>query len=551
MARVPTLYEELIVAQSLQELAELRPLRVNFEVMWEESAALIWPTMRHSFMYGQYQTPGEKRTEHQVDATGMLALTRFGAILDSLMTPRNMVWHQLEADDPYVMKDRATRLWFQNATRALFKHRYAPTAGFSGQNQLIYKGLGGFGTGHMFVDRLSTGPGLRYKAVPLGQTYFKENHQGIVNGFIRIFHLTSKQSIDMFGDDCPEKIREAAKANRMGRWEFMQRVTERQDYDPDRMDVKGKRYASFYISIDCKMLVSEGGYNTFPSAVTRYEQGPEEVYGRGPATFVLPALKTLNAEKKVFLKQGHRAADPVLLMADDGLVDMSMRPGAMNKGGWSAAGHPLVGVLPTGDIQITKEMMGEERALINDAFLVTLFQILTETPTMTATEVVERTNEKGILLAPTVGNQANEYLGPMIDRELDLLSQQGLLEEMPPALQEAQGAYSIRYTSPLAKAARAGEAAGFMRTLEATTAIVNVTQDPSPLDNFEFDVAIPEIADIQSVPESWIASPDSVKAKRERRAQAQQQAMQIQAMPAQAAMAKAETDRAVKLGNEG
>jgi hypothetical protein len=31
-----------------------------------------------------------------VDATGMMALSRFAAICDSLLTPRNMIWHQLE-----------------------------------------------------------------------------------------------------------------------------------------------------------------------------------------------------------------------------------------------------------------------------------------------------------------------------------------------------------------------------------------------------------------------------------------------------------------------
>jgi hypothetical protein len=55
----------------------------------------------------------------------------------------------------------------------------------------------------------------------------------------------------------------------------------------------------------------------------------------------------------VFLKQGHRAADPVLLMADDGIVGMDMRPGAQNKGGVTADGKPLVHTLPTGDIQIS------------------------------------------------------------------------------------------------------------------------------------------------------------------------------------------------------
>jgi hypothetical protein len=78
---------------------------------------------------------------------------------------------------------------------------------------------------------------------------------------------------------------------------------------------------------------------------------------------ILPALKTLNAEKRMFLKVGHRAADPVLLTYDDGVVDFSMRPGAMNKGGVNKDGRLLVNTLPTGNLQITKEMMDEERSL--------------------------------------------------------------------------------------------------------------------------------------------------------------------------------------------
>src|SRR5262249_28550024 len=143
----------------------------------------------------------------------------------------------------------------------------------------------------------------------------------------------------------------------------------------------------------------------FPFACSRYDQTPLEVYGRGPAQMVLPALKTLNAQKRTFLKQGHRAADPVLLTADDGIVDVDLRPDAMNKGGVSADGRPLITTLPVGNIDVNEKMMDMERSIINDTFLVTLFQIMVETPQMTATEVVERVNEKGILLAPTIGRQ--------------------------------------------------------------------------------------------------------------------------------------------------
>jgi hypothetical protein len=256
---------------------------------------------------------------------------------------------------------------------------------------------------------------------------------------------------------------------------------------------------------------------------------------------VLPALKTLNAQKTVFLKQGHLAGDPVLLLADDGLMNMEKRPGGMVAGGTNADGKPLVNVLPTGEIQITKEMMAEEKSLINDAFLVTLFQILTETPQMTATEVIERTNEKGILLAPTVGRQQSEYLGPLIDRELDLLVQQRLLPPMPPRLQEARGEYQVVYTSPISRAMKAQEAAGFIRTVETVKELVNITQDPSLLDPFDFDTAIPAIADIQAVPVSWMADDEQIAMKRGNRAKAQARQEAIQAMPAQAAMLKAQS----------
>jgi hypothetical protein len=256
---------------------------------------------------------------------------------------------------------------------------------------------------------------------------------------------------------------------------------------------------------------------------------------------VLPALKTLNAEKKTFLTQGHRAIAPVLFTSDDGVIDASMRPGALNKGGVNAEGKLMVQALPTGNIQINKEMMDEERSLINDAFLVSLFQILEETPQMTATEVIERTNEKGILLAPTVGRQQDEYLGPMIHREIVCLGEQGLLPPMPPVLKEAKGSYEVAYTSPLSRAMRAQEAAGFIRTVETAKEIVNITQDPSYLDPFDFDAALPAIAEIQSVPPSWMSSDEKIAAKRKNRAAAAQQQAQVQALPAQAAMLKAQS----------
>jgi hypothetical protein len=542
--------EAQLFSDTMREFGQYRLMRDTTASQWQEIAELIMVSHSNTFYYGNDSWPGQKKTQRQIDSSGMMALSRFAAICDSLLTPRNMFWHQLGANDDYVMKDRATRLWFEQVTKILFKYRYAPIANFAAQNQANYQSLGAFGTGSMFVDVPHKAKGLRYRAPPLGETFFRENHQGLIDGCIRWFKMTAHQAETMWPGMLPGNLRSALAGNSQTKYNFLHHVCPREDYDKNRLDYKGKPFRSYYVCIEGNCLMYEegehyeSGYHTFPYAASRYEQAPNETYGRSPAMLVLPALKTLNAQKAVFLKQGHRAADPVLLTADDGLIDFSMRPGALNKGGMSSEGKRLVDILPTGNIQVNEKMMDMERNLINDAFLVTLFQILTETPQMTATEVIERTNEKGILLAPTVGRQQSEYLGPMIDRELDVLASQRLLPPMPPRLREAQGEYSVVYTSPLSRAQRAQEAAGFMRTVESVKELVNITQDPSLLDPFDFDTAIPAIAEIQAVPESWMADPKKIQAKRQNRAKQQQAQQQVQAMPAQAAIMKAQAVQA-------
>lgn len=535
-------YEEQIVEECLRAFWSLHSNRATFGSHWEEVAELVLPTSRNTFFWGNYNFPGQKKTDRQVDGKAAIALERFAAILDSLLTPRNQMWHMLEPDVEELKKVRRVMLWFEEVNRILFKQRYKPASNFSGQNLNTFVSLGAFGNGSIWIDRLRDiegNRGISYKSIPLGETYFEENFQGRVNGFCRPFRLTRTQAIEQFGEEnLSEVVLAATDANAL--FDFLWRVTPRKDYDPGRIDAKGKPWASFYIEMTTKKLISEGGFRTFPMPTTRYIQTPGEVYGRGPAVQVLPNIKTLNAEKGDFLKAGHRAVDPILLLGDDGLVDFTMKPGAMNKGGWSADGKPLVGTLPMGSIQVSKEMMDEEGIVINDAFLVTLFQILTEQPQMTATQVVEIANEKGILLAPTVGRQQSEYLGAMIPREIDVLIDLRMVPPPPPELVEAGGDYNVTYTSPLAKAMRAQEVSGFMRTTEYAIEIANATQDPSILDPFAFDRALPAIADIQSVPTSWMAGDDEIAAKRKGRQQMMQQQQQIQAAPAAAALMKAQ-----------
>lgn len=543
--RVQTEYEEHIVAESLREFSQMQTWRNTFASHWEETAELILPTSRNTFYFGDFNWPGQKKTDRQIDSTGMVALSRWTAICDSLMTPYNMQWHGLRADDDYVWKDRATQLWFEAATKKLFHERYKGPAGFSQANTSDWTELGAFGNAGLLMDAvdpvMSYGePGLRYHHIPMGGLFFHENHQHIVDGFVYWFKMTARQCLQRYGEEnFPAQLIPALNMNSEMLYDFIMRVCPREDYDPERVDHKGMKWASYHIFMPGRVLVRESGYRTFPMAISRYMQTPGEVYGRGPAQLVLPTLKTINAMKATYLKQVHRNADPVLLTIDDGVVGMNLRPGSMNKGGLDAAGHELVKTLPTGNVQVAKEMLDGEASLINDVFLVSLFQILMKTPQMSATEVIERMNEKGILVAPTLQRQWSERMETQIHRELDLLMQQGLLPPMPPRLKEAQGRYRIIQSSPLARVARSQEVAGFLRTVEIAKELVSVTGDTSLLDPFAFNRALPDIAELQGVVPSWMSSKQEIANKQVIRAKSIAAKQAVDAMPAQAAMIKA------------
>jgi hypothetical protein len=533
--------DNAIAEEVCREFQEVSGDRGTWESHWQEVAELALPSYSGMFSTnGQYQTPGEKRTTKQYDSTAAIALSRFAAVMESMLTPRNQKWHRLMPGNTELNRNREVRLWMEETTARLFKHRYAPKANFAGQNHQNYIGLGAFGTGCLFTDELADEPGIRYRAIHLGEIYFFENHQGIIDKAIRRFPMTARQAVQKWGEDkVPPVIKAEYGKNSKRLFWFLHCVKPRAERDTERRDYKGMAFASYYVEQETKTLMSEGGYRTFPYSISRYTQAPGEVYGRSPAMEVLPAIKTLNQEKKDMLKQGQRNVDPVLLAHDDGVVDtFSLRSGHVNPGGVNADGKALIHALPVGNLAAGEKMMEMEVRVINDAFLVTLFQILTETPEMTATEVMERVREKGMLLSPTMGRQQSEYLGPLIERELDVLARQGMLTPMPGALIEAGGEYTVQYDSPLSRAQRAEEAAGLMRTIETALNVVAQSQNPEPLDWFDWDTIMPEIGEIQAVPARWMRSPDQIKIIRQARAKQQQVATAIEAGPAAAGMMK-------------
>lgn len=536
--------DDQLAQEVIRDYSEAKRGRGIWEQHWEDVARYVLPHYSTSFYTEGNTTPGKERGEFMYDVTANTALFRFAAAMESMLTPRNGKWHRIRITDPDLNKLRRVQLWCDQVNDTLFHYRYSPMANYQSQQHDGYVGIGAFGTSCLFTDQLMLPGqrGLRYRNVNLGEVFFKVNHQGIVDTVIRRFKMTLRQveQRPAWAERLPDMLKQKAKARPEETVWVIHRVSPRENYDRQRIDAKGMRFASCYVIEDHQSLLEEGGYHEMPYAISRYLTAPNELYGRSPAMNVLPSIKVLNEEKKTMLKQGHRAVDPVLLVHDDGVLNgFSIRPGALNSGAVSSDGRPLVHTLPIGNVQVGKEMMDDERSAINDAFLVSLFQILTEQPQMTATEVLERAREKGALLSPTMGRFQSESLGPMIEREYSLLRRGGMLPPIPPELVEARAQFKVEYDAPLNRAMRAEEGAGIQRAMQFAAEIAGQAQDPSAMDWFNFDTIIPDMADINGAPFRYINDPATVQAKRKARSEQAATAQATQALPGMAAMMKA------------
>lgn len=533
-----------IAQDVLRRQSQMFGMRAMWESLWWQIDQRVNPSP--NCWFGNRPPQGAKWNMHLFDSTAGLALDKFKAILESILTPRNSKWHTLLTNAPALEDDVEIQRYLDQVNDILFKARYTPRANFASQMNEVYLSLGKFGTGCLFVDDVM-GDGLRYKSIHLSELFISENAYGIVDTIHRKFQYTARQAAEFFGiENLPEIILKSLdKADTYdNKFDFIHAVQPNPDYNPKSQKLINFKFLSHYVCCASEEMVRSGGYNSMPYLVTRYYTESNEVYGRGPATFALPDIQTLNEMKKTILRQAQLAVDPPIMVSEDGVMQsFSMQPGALNYGYLNDQGIAQAQPFQTGaNFQVAELMITGQEKIINDSFLVTLFQILSvDNPNMTATEVIQRAQEKGMLLAPAMGRQQSELLGPLIERELDILARAGALPPMPQVMIDMQGGddFKIQYESELARSQKLGDAQAIVQTMGIVGQAAQM--DPSVLNVFDTNKMVRKIAEINGVPADCIRSVEEVAAIQQQ--QAQQQAMQ-QAMNNAPQVASAAKDAA-------
>ena len=280
--------DEMLAKSVVTRVDQLHSDRKNFHTLWQQAGELIYPLEQE---FETTRTNGESLTDRIVDSTAPRALEMFAGIMEHMLTPAHMKWHTLKINNAELANKREAKLWLEEANNTLFALRYSNESNFSSQMNSVFKNIGAFGTGTLFVDNAK--PGFWYKSIPLSLGYLDTDYKGIVNRYYYVMKYNSEQAIEAFGEkNLPEEVVEDAQNGRTSeKMEFVQGVFPNKDYVKDSFKIKESKFISVVVLKKDNSIVSKSYFKEFPFPTGRYAVAPNEIYGRGPGVTVLPDIK--------------------------------------------------------------------------------------------------------------------------------------------------------------------------------------------------------------------------------------------------------------------
>lgn len=496
--------------QLIERNSKMKADRAQWENHWQECADYILPRKAN---IAQTITPGSKLNTHLFDNTAIQANELLAGALHGLLTNPNSIWFELTTGEEALDELDNVRAWLQLVGRRM--HNVLNNSNFQTEVHELYMDLTCFGTSGMTIEE-DDDIVVRFSTRHIGELYMSENNKGIIDEVHRNFRWNPQQLVAEYGiKNVGKKVREAFNKGENTKFEVIHAV-----YPKVKKTAKGFAFSivSQHVLVDGAIELQVKGFNEFPYVTPRWTKASGETYGRSPGMNALPEAKTINKMTETVLKGAQKVVDPPLMVPDDGfMLPIITRPGGLNfyRSGTDDRIEPFAN---DARIDFGYQAMTEKRTRIREAFFVDQLQLNTG-PQMTATEVLQRTEERMRLLGPMLGRQQAEFLRPLIDRVFEIMVRRGMIPELPQELADLPK-LDVQYSSMIAKSQKLSEGQNILRTVEAIAPFA--AADPTVLDNIDGDKAVRAIAKIYGLPQSILRDQDKIEALRDARAQAQQ-----------------------------
>ena len=511
----------------LSRYERLEGQRQNWETHWQEVADYMQPRKADVI---KKRSRGDKRMEQVFDSSPIQAVELLAASLHGMLTNPSTPWFTLRFKDEDIDNEDEAKLWLESSTDAMYTA--FNRSNFQQEIFELYHDLITFGTAAMFIEE-DNDDIIKFSTRHINEVFIAENDKGRIDTIYRRFNISARAAMQKFGESVSADVQGKAKKNPYDEVEILHAVYPRSEFNPNKKDKANMPFESVYMEYKNGNELSVGGFKEFPFVVPRYLKASNEIYGRSPAMTALPDVKMLNEMCKTTIKAAQKQVDPPLLVPDDGfLLPVRTVPGGLNfyRSGTRDRIEPLnIGA----NNPLGLNMEQQRRDSIRAVFYVNQL-MMQQGPQMTATEVIQRNEEKMRLLGPVLGRLQSELLKPLIDRVFAVLLRNNMLPQAPEFLSGRD--VEIEYVSPLAKAQKSTELQSIMRAVEILGSLANVAP---VFDYVNFDNLVKHLADIVGVPQKILKSQSQVNAERQ---QAQQQQQEMQQMQQLQQVAKAGGD---------
>jgi hypothetical protein len=503
------------------------------EAKWKEIAEYFCPD-RGKFWENESSpdTSQTLRGSKILDSTGQDALETATNGLFSGLTPSSRPWFRLVFKDDDLNEVQGAKSWLERLQELMYS--VCMGSNFYPSMQSLNAEVLAFAQGCLYMESESKHT-VRYRVFTAGEYWLDQNHMGQVDTVYRRIMMTARQMVQRFDENrVSRNVMEMAGKDPTKPFEVVHCVQPRNAYDVTKVDSMNQPFESLYFETGADFaILQEGGFRRFPYLTPRYSTVGNDVYGSGsPGWKKLPDIKMLQDMEESKLRTIHKIVDPPM-MAPSSLKGQPLRSGHGGITYYDSASpdnlRPLYQV--QGRVNELTEEMAELRQRIMKGYYVDIFLMIEQIRggSVTATEVLEKVEEKKLQLGPFIERHQSEVLIPTLEFQVEEILRQGLIE--PPPDEVIQADYDIEFISQLAQSQKQSGA----RAIDETIAFIGNTAaiNPDIIDLMDFDEAFIERANLVGLPLKLIRGKDVVveirKLKRAQEAEEKAQ-MQAQAM---------------------
>lgn len=500
--------------------------RSQWDSNYQEIKELVRPDGGN---FNRVTTPGQRTHDKVFDGCAINACEEFASGLHSYLSSPTDRWFELTVPGIQLADYPDAVAWLEEASEQIYAVYCDPRSNFNPALHELYLDLGAFGTGVVLQEWNQDAGHIFFRNDNLSQFFFQENAMGRVDSVFQYFEMTARQIMEEYdkdgllgGTDLWKQV--SLPSNATKTFKLIRAVQPRYDRAYGKLGVLNKPFSSYTVCESTQDVLRMSGYNEFPYAVTRWVKVGGETYGRGPASKCMPDLMALQVMERTLLKAGQKAVDPPLVVPNDGFMEpISIAPGSLI---FKEPGTEKIEALEfRGNLNFGLEQCNQKREYIKSCFHTEWFKRFRKTREQSATEVLDDRDEMLRFLAPMLGRQQTELLGPLVQRTYNILHDRGAFKPAPDVLRKRR--LEIVYLSPAARAQQGVKADRMARFMQDITPMLQI--DPTVADGIIPDKVVTQYALARGVTRTILRSQKDIEAIRAERAKAKQAEQMTQA----------------------